>query len=238
MKNTINQNGAILTRKCRCCGEPVYIDNNTVNDAIYYDKTTYHSSCFIQTCECHVNGKRKNISPKWQYGLDNIDKVKQDSYQHFTKELVKQDIVNFILDSYDITIIPPYIFQKLSDIYSGSYRGMSCCIPPEHLLDMWRRKINMLNDIAQRNITKGMTMNSSERISYDLSVLINKYDSYLKWLERQKILEVEKKSRKSSIIGSNVFRKMVESYTIGSNSHSNSDDMSDDISNLVDDIFE
>ena len=93
---------------------------------------------------------------------------------------------------------------------------------------MWKRKIDMLNGIANRNNTKGKTMNADQRINYDLSVLVNKYDSYLKWLEKQKILEAEKEIEKNeNIVGK----------TIGYVTQKTEKNNSDDISDLVDDIF-
>ena len=106
---------------------------------------------------------------------------------------------------------------------------MSVGIPPEHLLDMWKRKIDMLNGIADRNKTKGIVMSSDKRINYDLSILINKYDSYLKWLEKQKIIASEKEIEKiDNIVGKSI------GYTTSNKSEKND---SDDISALVDDIF-
>ena len=105
---------------------------------------------------------------------------------------------------------------------------MSVGIPPEHLLDMWKRKIDMLNGIADRNRTKGLVMSSDKRINYDLSILVNKYDSYLRWLEKQRIIEAEKEIEKSeNIVGKSI------GYT--SNKPEKNDP--DDISALVDDIF-
>ena len=106
-------------------------------------------------------------------------------------------------------------------------------IPPEHLLDMWGRKIDLLNTIADRNKTRGIQMSIDKRINYDLSILVNKYDSYLKWLEKQKIVEAENKKtielRKSAIETSIINTKANE----GSLNQKN-----DDMSDLVDDIFE
>ena len=72
-------------------------------------------------------------------------------------------------------------------------------------------------------------MGSDKRINYDLSILINKYDSYLKWLEKQKIIASEKEIEKNeNIVGKSI------GYTTVNKSERND---SDDISALVDDIF-
>ena len=192
-----------IKRKCSCCGEDFYISKDNIDDAIYYDKKTYHSSCFINICNKRSQMKREDVSQKWTWVLNHLDSIKQESYEHLKLAVVKENVFNFIKDAYDITIIPTTVWQKLSNIYNGTFKGMTYGIPPEHLLDMWERKIDMLNGIANRNNTKGRTMNVDQRINYDLSVLVNKYDSYLKWLEKQKILEAEKEIEKNE----NILRK-------------------------------
>ena len=217
-----------IKRKCSCCGEDFYISKDNIDDAIYYDKKTYHSSCFINICNKRSQMKREDVSQKWTWVLNHLDSIKQESYEHLKLAVIKEDVFNFIKDAYDITIIPTTVWQKLSNIYNGTFKGMTYGIPPEHLLDMWERKIDMLNGIANRNNTKGRTMNVDQRINYDLSVLVNKYDSYLKWLEKQKILEAEKEIEKNeNIVGK----------TIGYVTQESEKNNSDDISDLVDDIF-
>ena len=217
-----------IKRKCSCCGEDFYISKDNIDDAIYYDKKTYHSSCFINICNKRSQMKREDVSQKWTWVLNHLDSIKQESYEHLKLAVAKENVFNFIKDAYDITIIPTTVWQKLSNIYNGTFKGMTYGIPPEHLLDMWERKIDMLNGIANRNNTKGRTMNVDQRINYDLSVLVNKYDSYLKWLEKQKILEAEKEIEKNeNIVGKTI------GYVVQKAEKNNSDDISD----LVDDIF-
>ncbi len=225
----INNNQKIgIKRKCSCCGEYFYINNENVKDAIYYDKKTYHSSCFISICNKRSKMKREDISQKWTLVLNNLEHIREESFKHLSLAITKEGIFDFIKNAYDVTIIPTTVWQKLGNIYNGTFKGMTFGIPPGHLLDMWKRKIDMLNGIANRNSTKGITMNTDQRINYDLSILVNKYDSYLRWLERQKILEAEKEIEKNeNIVGKSV------GYVAQKVNNNNSDD----ISGLVDDIF-
>lgn len=228
MRSIYDSKQTQIQRKCGCCKENIYIRNDNIDDAIYYDKKTYHSSCFINICNKRSNMKNKNISQKWIGVLNDLDCVKQKSNEHLSLAVMKESIFDFIKDAYDVTIIPTTVWQKLSDIYNGTFKGMTHGIPPEHLLDMWKRKIDMLNGIADRNVTKGIVINSDKRISYDLSILVNKYDSYLKWLEKQKIIEAEKEiENNENIVGKSV----------GYVAQKVGDNNSDDISGLVDDIF-
>ena len=217
-----------IKRKCSCCGEDFYISKDNIDDAIYYDKKTYHSSCFINICNKRSQMKREDVSQKWTWVLNHLDSIKQESYEHLKLAVIKEDVFNFVKNAYEITIFPSTVWHKLSNVYNGTFKVITYGIPPEHLLDMWERKIDMLNGIANRNNTKGRTMNVDQRINYDLSVLVNKYDSYLKWLEKQKILEAEKEIEKNeNIVGKTI------GYVVQKAEKNNSDDISD----LVDDIF-
>ena len=134
-------------------------------------------------------------------------------------------------EKYEVTNIPKHIFIKLNSIYSGTFRGMNTSISPEELLDMWERKMSYLNKVADGNKTKGNEMNSAQRINYDLSILINKYDSYKKWKESQKILEYETASKinDNNLLGIGIMKEVSKNTT---------NDKDDELSSLVDDIFD
>lgn len=230
MAKYINNNKNDIKRKCGCCKESLYINKNNINEVIYYDKKTYHSRCFINMCQKRIVNKRIDISAKWTCIYNHLDSIKKDSYSHFITVLERDEIFEFIKESYDLTIIPSNIWQKLSNIYNGTFKGMSIGIPPSDLLDMWKRKIDMLNNIEKRNESKGVHMKPEQRVTYDLSILVNKYDSYLRWKEKQKILEVEKETEKSQ----NIVNQSIGYVNL---SKENKEDNIEDISDLVDDIF-
>ena len=218
-----------VKRKCGCCGEDLYINKQNIDDAIYYDKKTYHSRCFINICQKRIANKRADVSAKWTLAYNNIDAVKKDTYLHLAVAIEQDEIFEFIKDTYDLTTIPTTVWQKLNNIYNGTFKGMSVGISPSDLLDMWKRKIDMLNGIAKNNEIKGIHMQPDQRLSYDLSILVNKYDSYLRWKEKQKILEAEKETEKSQ----NIVSQSIGYTNISKNNKADTDDISD----LVDDIF-
>lgn len=227
MKNSNNE--ISIKRKCSCCGEYLYISKSNINNAIYYGKKTYHSSCFVDLCEKRIANKRKDISDKWKTIYSNMDTLHRDTYSHLINEIDKEEIFKFISYQYDLSVIPSNIWHKLSNIYSGKFKGMTIGIPPSDLFDMWQRKIDMLNNLEKKRVAKGVCMQPEERVTYDLSVLINKYDSYLRWKEKQRILEAEKVNEKSK----NIVSKSIGYTKIEIDNKTDSDD----ISSLVDDIF-
>lgn len=219
-----------VNRKCDCCKENICISKDTVDDAIFYDKKSYHRKCFIDICNKRAKMKRVVVAEKWQWALKNIEKIQNKSNLHYQDAIYKEEINQFILDEYDLTIIPSSVWKKLNNIYMGTWKGMSVGISPEELIDMWKRKIGYLNKVANQKITKGTQVSSDQRINYDLSILINKYDGYKKWKESQKILESDiQLIRKSSSVGTSIIKEVSKK-----NSDKNEDE---EISDLVDDIF-
>lgn len=222
----------IITRKCDRCKETIYISHGNIDEVIYYGKKTYHRDCFIEICKNRMVNHRKDVSVKWTEIYNNLSQLEISSYKHFEKELNKNAVYLYIKEAYDVTIIPTYVWQKLAGIYDGSFTN-SNGVSPEHLLDMWQRKMGFLNKVAEQNASKGKEMDVGQRISYDLSILVNKYDSYLRWLEKQKILAAENEACKQNntiLVKNSVGYKPQIQQT-------DNDFMDDDISALVDEIF-
>lgn len=230
-----------IQRKCGCCGEPITITENNINDAIYYDKKTYHRDCFINMCKKRSTMKRKEVAQKWNSVLNNLNQIQSASNKSLYASIVKKKVICFIAENYDLTVISSKIYQRLNDIYNGSFKNMIHGIPPDHLLDMWKKKMSMLNQIALNNMSKGKFIDSENRVVYDLAILVNKYDSYKKWLERQKVIEAENNAlNEEDIVNKSIDYIPQNMPSISKqNSLNNIDEVnSDDISDLVDDIFQ
>lgn len=220
-----------IKRKCDCCKGTICISKENIDDAIFYDKKYYHRKCFIDICDKRANMKRVDVAEKWQWVQKNIESIQSETKSRLIEAIHKEEINLFILEKYDLTIIPSSVWQKLGNIFSGTWMGMSVGIQPEELLDMWQRKIDYLNKVASQNVTKGKKMNSDQRINYDLSILINKYDGYKKWKESQKILEsdnyhIDKNNSICTSIIKEVSKKDVDK------------NQCDKMADLVDDIFD
>ena len=222
-----------IKRKCDCCKNIFYISDSNINEAIFYENKSYHKECFIDMCKNKIATSRK-YKEKWKSAFDSIELIEKNSIQHFTREIDKDKLYRFLCEQYHLSVFPTLMFKRLDEVYTGTYKGLTKEIPPEHLCDMWKRQMNNLNKIAFKNESKGNHISLEKRLYYDLSIVVNKYNSYLEWLEKQKILESEveekmKMNDKDHLIDDSILRfpKNVD----------NSKDNINDISSLVDDIF-
>lgn len=236
-----------IIKKCYYCSKDIdfYCKDD---ELVYYDKHFYHKSCFVQWCHA-----TKTPSKKRQAALINIDnyiaeanqqvtdlmavkKIGEEDIRAFHDEAVKQiekwfdesDLCNFIREEYDISVVP---WRKLPQVLNGTYPNLQSAIPAKYLLDMWKRKLDFIRKQNEKlTAHSGEELTKESLIHYDLAILVNKYDSYLKWLEKQKVLEAE--SRKDTKMESNRIDVNVI-YAKGSSTSQESDDMP----SLVDDIF-
>lgn len=224
---------ADLQRKCGCCGEVLNINKSTIGELIYYEKKTYHKDCFANLCkESSSPTSRKRNKEKWANALNNIDLISASTVEHFKPIIVRDKLYRFIMDNYCPTTIPEYIWIKFDSIFDGSYKNMGRKIPLNHLLDMWERKMDELNKMHNRMELEGKNLDPIQQINYDLAVIINKYDSYLRWLEKKRITEEEGRNTNDT----KSIRKIVDVNAIRAN-ETKEDDNSIDMESLVDDIF-
>jgi hypothetical protein len=206
------------------------IDRDNLHKVIKFEGAFYHYDCFVDVCK--RKSKRTNASPKWGLALETLDDIKKDTAKLLGEELTKYEIFQFMLEHYDIKVVPSKIFQKLEDIYHGRWKGLGCCIPPEDILDMWNRKMDFLIKTRMNNITLGKEMDAAQQINYDISVLINKYDSYLKWKERNKIIEQETNKVHTEIL------KTVDLDKLSKITQNHQKEEEDDMDALLDELFD
>ena len=184
-----------MKRTCFECGKNIIFNKDNLDEVIKFGKSYYHYDCFINACK-RRSQKSNASSKKWIEALDSIDIIQQETRDYFLKnnDIQKDELYRFIIDNYNVDVLPPYVFKNLEDIYSGKRKNLVCEIPPEDLLDMWQQKINYLQKKRANNIVNGKNLTVIEQINYDMSFLVNKYDGYLKWKEQKKIIEASKKN--------------------------------------------
>ena len=222
MKNTVK----CCYNKCPCENHEIIIDSKSIRETVRYDKRYYHSDCFIKM----LKRKRNFSESEFNKIINDIDSYKQDAYNRLIVRLTKDELNDFLINNYGVKEVSSYMWIKLNGIFDGEYsRTHGRIIPPEHLLDMWKRMIHNFKKNQQRLIVKGKKLNPKQQMSYDLEYLISKYDSYLRWLKTQETIESE-----SEINGGH----NTEFLTINIKSSAENNKVDDKIQDITDDIFD
>ena len=99
---------------------------------------------------------------------------------------------------------------------------------------MFQKQQKNLTKIYMNNVKKGKKMTNIERFNYDLAVIVNKYDSYKQWKEKQKLLRNNEQEEQEYLSS----RKDFTQIQNNNNMLENSDDETElDISSIVNDLF-
>lgn len=217
-----------LSRKCACCKETIPLDENSIGKVVRYDKKHYHKNCFADLCLKRMGSNNAKSKERYTKAYKQMDQFIEETDEIIKAAIIKDKIYRHILNAYGIQIVPNSIFVKLERVYQADIKGMTIGIPPEHLLDMWITKQKYLDKVYQRNIQLGKEMTEVQRVNYDISILVGKYNDYLKYLEKSKIIEAENRELNSE---PDITSNVIASVQVTSSSDDN------DISDLVDDIF-
>lgn len=126
------------------------------------------------------------------------DKPKKKRYVRTREEIECCDkLYDFIYKEYNVSTLPQYVFMQITSLYKGEYTKNTrepLQISIFDLYDMWQRKMDYLKQTYEYNKTHGKDMYGANRVCYDLAILINKYDSYKRWKEKQNAIHEQEKT--------------------------------------------
>lgn len=126
------------------------------------------------------------------------DKSKKKRYVRTREEIECCDkLYDFIYKEYNVSTLPQYVFMQITSLYKGEYTKNTrepLQISIFDLYDMWQRKMDYLKQTYEYNKTHGKDMYGANRVCYDLAILINKYDSYKRWKEKQNAIHEQEKA--------------------------------------------
>lgn len=220
--------GDVIVRKCNACKGEIVISRSESN-AIYYDKMYYHKDCFHELATKRSQSKRGKPE-KWTAALSHIDDIEAETKKMLESAWVKDDLNTWLLEHYDITMVPTRFWQIACELESGMYRGKRCKpVSVETLFGAWKWGQRKLDSISKNNKMNHRGPDSDDaRIMYDLSILVSKIPNYLAHISKMKMIHVEEK-RESEKLHINYNNVQVHQTSSVSGL--------DDISSLLDDMF-
>ena len=206
----------VTTRKCGRCKENIELEKE--QKTVLQKKKYYHYDCFIE--KETSKGRSPLCKEDAEVLADQLIKENKD----FINEIInKNHLYLWLQRKYNLIVIPTYIYQKLADIHNGTWKDVNTKIPPEDLLDMFKRQWHNLEKININNINKGKKLSPESRLNYDLSVIINKSSSYYEWRRKQEEQQIEIRQFIESSQPTNNFRS---SMGIEQNTTNNENDLS------------
>lgn len=122
-------------------------------------------------------------------------RTKAEIEQDNKTEAIRLRFTDWLYRTYEVSFLPKYFFINLDKVYKGTYKNLNKPVPVEDLWDMWQRKLPYLMKVYDKNVRSGKTMDGIARISYDMAIVLSKYDSYLSWKENQQRIQAEQQER-------------------------------------------
>lgn len=226
-------------RKCTVCGD---IFNILEKDYVFFRNGIAEVDCY-KSYKISKGKTKELVDLELEEMLDVARKDKEERIQKDidvarnkarakSKELNRRknldNLIRYLTSVYNVTYYPSFFYKKLAEINSGTHKGMTTGIPYDDLLDMFQKKRGYLDKVAFNNNKIGKVMTGLSRINYDLAILINKYDEYLSWKNKQKVIENSVNVEKEDKGKINIDYKKIK--------HT-SEDVGLDVSDILNDIF-
>lgn len=185
-----------IERKCDKCKGIITIDRSDISNVLYFNGKYYHSSCFEEIATQRAVSKRGKPE-MWQDGLDRMLELEMQTKKMLNQFWAKDDLNSWLLNHYDVSIVPTYFWQVVADLENGKYKQQKCKpITTEMLYKMWMWGQKRLDGLNVKNKTnRNGPKNDSDRLRYDLAVLISHTGDYIKYTARTKQEVSEIKSR-------------------------------------------
>lgn len=219
-------------RTCYHCGQP--IDITYFNGEFVIKPSGKHYHFFHKDCWL---ANRKALKNPWtdEKCAEELNKLLQFTKDNLLSITIKRRVTDFLKAHYSNFVIPNHFYSKvLSQVYNGIYKNFNIPVPPEDLYNMWVSKIDVLDKNFAKRKSQGKVKDGMGRIFYDLTILLNNYDSYLVFKERQN-LECQEMKEQQHEMTSGVNAAELYEIKVKNNVTTNTKDLS--IDSIVDDIF-
>lgn len=160
----------------------------------------YEGKCWCAACLLKKRTGRYTHLDKWspESADEKLASLRKDTEKQIQLEAAKEELCEYIEETYAPSYIPKSFYQKLDAIFDGTLSGLRVPVPPEDLLDMFRRQQEFLNRRALKKwgLNQPLPM---PRLNYDLAVLLGSYDGYLQMKKAQEAENREADQRMQEI---------------------------------------
>lgn len=222
-----------ILRKCKVCDatrtRTIKVDEGKF---IYYKSSYFHYNCFIK----HIVDTDKLTYEEAKLFADKMV-IKTSKSKTVNNSIDRDRLTYWIYENYNINVLSALFFQKLKQINDGTYAmRINTPITYYDLLQIFKKMKTYLDKVNYKNERKGKKIDISKRINYDLAIVINNYDEYLKWKQKQKTEEIENNKIKTDFdIKKDIQINNISVLQKEKNKNDKNEEI--DIANILDEVF-
>lgn len=214
-----------MTKKCEECKQSIVIDIDSVKDVVLFKGKYYHKDCFVEACVRKSQNKR--CSPDWKVALENLSRYEKEAADRISYMSNKDKLNKWLLEHYSIIAVPGTFWTLLDSVHKGEYKGKSKALDILTIYKLWVWGQRNLDNIAKQNKMRHTgPQRDSDRLRYDLAILISKYPLFVEEQERLRMKQAE--------VSRNLNQPKIDYSKL---SRKTKDDDVDDLLDLLDEIF-
>lgn len=189
-----------VLRVCSRCKEKFDV---LTDDYVKVNKRNMHTQCYI---DLQLNkgfsidyAKSSVLELKELMNIENQHKEQLEIEKQVKKLYAQKTQVNrnidrklffdYVSEKYSVSAFPKHFFMKMSAINNGTHPSVNKCIPYDDLLDMFKRQEHYLAGIHLNLSSINKELSGINKLNYDLAVIVNMYDKYLEWKQKQAVLK-------------------------------------------------
>lgn len=216
------------TRKCYLCKQAIPFNRRNITGIVFYKDHYYHTECFCNYAKKRIESGTSKSS-EWKNALDSLAQLESKTKVILTSRTAhrgaKDDLNDYLLSQYNVIRIESRFWQVIEDLGNGLYKGKRCKkVSVETILGAWKWGQHKLNEINKQNkMNHKGPENDTQRIPYDLAILVGKIPNYLAYKAKQDAMIEEVKTPMPRINYNNMQRTEIKQEGL------------DDISDLLND---
>jgi len=180
-----------ILRKCYVCDKQKQKSINVDTDKfIYHNNAYFHYDCFIKH---KLKEKTNKLSREEIVVIADKMVFNTRTLKTVSESIDRDRLVYWLYENYNISVLPSLFFIKLKAINDGTFsKGVNVPISCYDLLQIFIKMKSYLDKVNNKNERNGKRIDLNQRVNYDLAIVINNYDNYLKWRQKQKTEVIEK----------------------------------------------
>ena len=129
---------SVVDVKCAECGKTIKVEINKIENILQFKGKYYHSGCFKALVSKRVASGRGKPE-MWSAALDKMSSLEAETKSKLEHRFYSDELNEWLLNHYDISVIPGRFFQIVAGLESGTYKlKIFKSISISTLLEYWK----------------------------------------------------------------------------------------------------
>ena len=190
-----------VVKECQVCKMAIEIDNiNDIHDVARVRTKYYHSQCLKEHAKKLI--QREKHDAIWDDVVKRFSFYEKDAKEILYKRYWQDKLNEHLKSHYDIIVMPDRFWEMVMNLHNGIYKNKECKpVSMKTLYGAWcwgQRKLDSINRNNKKN--KKGPKTDSERLPYDLAIIVQHVSDYIKYKAKLDAEEAEREAKEKERI--------------------------------------